>query len=503
MQVPSFLLPQHGGTPAKLDEIDAPSLWEARLPLWLPVLLALVLSMSAGALIATGQVVLLVPLVLIVPAGIVLVRYPFAAILVWVLLAPFFVETVSTTDRYMYWIVHRALIPTMLVVVLLSNGLRISKPRHVGFGRAELAMLGFIALVLVNIGLFSPSPSRALIQFFDRVFVPFSMYWLVRLVAPTERDLKRFVCVAFIMVIVQSAIGLLGWFMPQALPEQWLGRIGQRTVGTLGNPAVYTSTLIFLALFVLHYARTSTSRVVRALLVCTFAFAFLCVFFSFSRGSWLGGLLVWAGLIFVYRGPMLRLTVVAVIVMSVLSSTLLATQLPFALERLQDEGTAEGRVVQNVAALNMIQRKPWLGWGFSAYDLYDEQFNGRVADIAARPREQTSHNTFLLISAELGVPALLLYVFPVGWWLARSRKVWHRLPRAGFQSWHLVAILWLLVVDHFTVNNFMAMFDAYPFGTTVWWLALGLIASQVTPYLKQHDTNPPRWVVLAAKPSNR
>jgi hypothetical protein len=82
----------------------------------------------------------------------------------------------------------------------------------------------------------------------------------------------------------------------------------------------------------------------------------------------------------------------------------------------------------------------------------------------------------------------------VVWWLLLSFKVWRRLPQQGFLSWQLLAMLWLVMLDHATVNNFMEMFESYPFGTTIWWMALGLIASMVSTHLKPGDVGVPRWI---------
>lgn len=472
-----------------------PSMWDRHvLPTWLPAALGVVLGVVAALLIVGGEWVFVAPLVLAIPALIVFLRYPFAAVLVWIMVFPFFTQTPTASYRYMYWLLHRAMIPAALGLLLLSTWLRIRKQERIRWGRAELVMVLFLALLVTNILISSPSPSQSLIHLYDRLVIPFCMYWFVRLVAPTARDITRLAWAALVALVPQVMIGLIGWFAPHALPDQWLGRAGERTVGTLDNPAVYTSTLIFLALLVLQYAMQGNTRRLRAVLLGMFGLAFVCIFFSFSRGSWLGALFVWVGLLFVYPLMMRRITMAAVLIGLVAGSTVFATQLRYATQRLQDDATAESRILQNAGALRMINQKMWFGWGFGTYDVYDEQFLERVGDVPVRRREQTSHNTFLLITAETGVVGLVLYLFPVGWWLTRSRNVWQRLPRSGIQSWHLVAMLWLLLLDHFTVNNFMAMLDAYPFGTTIWWLALGLIASQVYPHLQPHDLQAPSWI---------
>jgi hypothetical protein len=55
------------------------------------------------------------------------------------------------------------------------------------------------------------------------------------------------------------------------------------------------------------------------------------------------------------------------------------------------------------------------------------------------------------------------------------------LPRQGFWSVSLLALLWLLILDHFIVSNFMDMIRFNWFGTTIYWMALALIATLVAP----------------------
>lgn len=462
------------------------------MPDWLPVLLGLSFGIAAALLIVNGLWIALVPLAALVPATILFLRYPFVAVILWVLVFPYFVATPNDAFRIMYWLLHRLMIPAALVVVLFSDWLGLREHKPVRFGRAELCMLIFLLLALANITLLTPSPTQILIRFFDRLFVPFCMYWLVRLIAPTGRDLTRLAWAGLITLIAEVIIGLLGWFAPQMLPEQWLNRIGERTVGTFGNPAVYTSTLIFLALICLQSGMQSRSHGLRTLSLWALGLAYLGVFFSFSRGSWLGAVLVWLGLFFVYSSAIRRWSAVILAGGLLLAFTAFAQELQWASTRLEDQDTAQGRVLGAATAFNMIESRPWLGWGFDTYDLYDEQFKTRVGELAVRD-EQTSHNTYLLFIAEMGGVSLFFYMFPACWWLLMTRKVWRRLPESGMLSRQLVVMLWLLLLDHFTVSNFMDMIQSNLFGTTIWWLALGLLASVVNAQLEPGRIEAPQW----------
>lgn len=456
-----------------------PWLWQGS-----ALLLGLLLSGVVALAIAAGYGLYLIPLLAAPPVALLLLRYPFGAVLLWLLVFPIFVRDPSALGRLTFLLLHRALIPGTLLLLTLGGWAGLRRSRPLRYDRVDGAILLFLLLALVNVLLLASPGLRSLIDFYDRLIVPLCMYWLVRAIGPTDAELRWVVPVAFVAILPQLVIGLLSWFAPGTLPPYWLGRVGERTTGTFGNPAVYTSTLIFLAVFLLQYARYRRRGVARALAWLGFGIAFFCVGFSFSRGSWLGGALVVAGLFLLYPRLALRMVGVGALLFALLLGTLLTSYGAYAVERVQDEETAHGRLLGNATALAMIAERPWQGWGFDRYDAYDRQFRSRVGDLAVLD-DQTSHNTFLLIASELGLPALALYLFPALWWLARTVRHWGDLPRAGMWGRHFVALLWLALLDHFVVSNFMEMIHSNLFGTTIWWLALALVATRIVRYADQ------------------
>ena len=129
-----------------------------------------------------------------------------------------------------------------------------------------------------------------------------------------------------------------------------------------------------------------------------------------------------------------------------------------------------------------------MGWGFNNYDLYYEPFIADVGDLPADLGYRvTSHNTYLTILTELGVIATFLYLFPSLWLLILSKRAWRRVPSHGFTSRRLLVMLWLVMLHMLVVTNFMDMIRFFPFGTTLWWMTQGLIASIVYRYLKQDE----------------
>ena len=162
--------------------------------------------------------------------------------------------------------------------------------------------------------------------------------------------------------IVQGAIGIFSWVSPELLPEAWLGRAGERTAGTFGGPSYYTITLMSFALLATYSAMTSGRPTRRIFLLAVVALAFLGVFLSLSRGSWLGAGAAVVGL--VSLPPTIRFAVGGALVMALLAFGPFANQVSLAQERIGVEDTVEARIITNDAAVRMIADRPLTGFGF-------------------------------------------------------------------------------------------------------------------------------------------
>ena len=471
--------------------------WLHSRAIWLPIVLLLGQGTLAAYLIASGASYLGFAVALALPASVLLIRHPFIAVILWLLLVPYLLATPMEEQRVIYWILHRGMIPAALVLSILSRWFGTERRAPVRAGPPELAMLAFLLLTTLSILLFNEDPVRSGRQFYDRLFVPFCAYWLIRLTAPNERELKWLLWVAAVNLAAQCAIALLAWFIPQLLPAGWVLRTVryQRTFGSLRNPAAYTGTLLLFGLLLYQYGMSRPSLRVRHLAMIPLAVAVFFVFFTFSRSSWVGGVLVLAGAVWVYPRMTARLAILLVVVLAVAGSTVLVDELDWARERVTGDlgrSSAEGRLVIGNALLGMAKAKPVFGWGYNNYQIEKLQFFEPVWDIRVGARTRlSSHNSYLTIAAELGLVGLVLYLLPVGWWLVLSIKARRRMASEGFVSRKLLALLWLLMLHLFVESNLVDMISNSSFGTTLWWLGTGVIASIVHPYIRANDVPQP------------
>lgn len=446
---------------------------------WLTLVLGGILGILGAFLVTQQNWVALIALLLVVPMVLLFFYYPFITVILWLLVFPFFISEVLPGARPLYWLLHRAMIPGALITLVALSVFGIRKITNARLGLVDGVMIAYLVLCIINVLMLTARPHLQLIHLYDHIIVPFCMYWLIRVVRPGQMDLERLAPVAFFIIFSQGTIGILSWFAPQVLPPKWLGRLGERTVGTFGNPAVFTTTLLFAVVLLVHslWRDSYQKKWQMAVSFLTVAFAFFLVFFSFSRGSWLGAIPVWLGLYILHPKLMRRLSLIgSIALVPLLALGPLAEYSSFAEQRLLSESTAEGRVIGGAASFRMIQEKPVFGWGYRNHERYDEQFRGRVIGLV-NSKEQSSHNTYLLIAAEMGIPGMIMYYLPAGLLLYLTFKYWRRLPDKQMGGKSLVVMLWLVIFDHALVGLFTDMIQSNFFNTTVWWLILGLIAN--------------------------
>ena len=438
---------------------------------------AVLLAVAAGASIGMGNPALGAALAAL-PAVIFILNYPFGTLLVWATVLPFFLELTSDITAEaspQFWVLHRLMLPGMLVVVLIFGALgyrRVTLKLH----WYDAAIAAFIAIGVVNILFFAVNSNRMLISFYDKVAVPVALFWLVRAIGIRREDIGRLVAVGVGVIGLQVAVATLSWVAPSVLPSGWLGRAGDRAAGTFGGPAPFTITVVFFGLLAAYWAASKRPGLGRIVLALAAAWALFGAFISLSRGSWVGAGAAFIGLAAIYPKTVVRVGVAGLVVAAVLAAGPLQDVFTFAASRVADESTIDSRIVTNDAAVRIIQTWPVTGVGFGNFERYDEEFK-QSSDSVALKLGGSAHNTYLNMAAEMGLPATALYFVPPLVLLLMTLARRRRLMRRSLMGWPLVVVLWLALLDQFLVSNFLEMLHAFSWGTSLWWLTLGLIAA--------------------------
>jgi len=453
-------------------------LWEKYLlPLFLPLLLGLVGGLVWGLLIAKGFWYVALVGVFAIPFVILLNKYPFSVILLWFALMPFL--PLGQVPSAVLWGVHRALIPLGLILSILMWLLKIKEYHPVKINIADWVMVFFLFVAVVQITIMRRTPLYYIYQLYDRVFVGFTAYWLVKLLNPNEKDLKRLIMVMFFVLWAEIIFGFWAKYAPQTLPPLFqFRRMGNRMSGTFSNPTAYAYVLMTGMMVLFHYAMVSKSRVLKYILILSFGVGLSCIFLTFTRGVWGSALLGIVGLVFLYPKPMLSLIAVSLPIFIFLAGGAMADEVTFAMQRLNTEDTIDSRIVLTEAGLQMFYAKPIFGWGYDSYDLYDWKFMTKVGNAAPTKwdiRKGTSHNTYITILAETGVVGFTLYFFPVLYLLWLSLKRRKILPKRGLCNWQLLVILWLSAL-FFIISGQVNDLRFFWYQLGIWWLILGVVA---------------------------
>jgi O-antigen ligase len=399
----------------------------------------------------------------------------------------------------------------ILVLVLLGTWFQkyhtiIRRPQNLGF-----ALLGI--LLIISTG-FAFDQKVAILGLFN--FLPFILFFAAfSALIQTPAQLRQLSWILVITSVPVVSIGLGQLFWGWATPAQWQSIFGW-AIASGGNPPgrmasvfMYANILagylvivfiLSLGLWLEAYQKTRvisySSRphvlaFVRIPLFLTVVVIanFAALILTNSRNAW--AIAVFACLVYaLYQGW--RILVAGVT--AVVTSVLLAAFAPSAIAklfrkfvpayfwaRLNDQMYSDRPVVllrktQWQFAWSLTQQRPWTGWGLRNFtQLYEAQMNIWLGH---------PHNLFLMLSAETGLPAtilfcaLLVWIFIAGVQFLQNSKSLDPEDRLIFFSYLVVFGAWVLF-NTFDVTFFDLRLN------TLSWLPIAAISGVVYRY-NQH-----------------
>jgi O-antigen ligase len=374
--------------------------------------------------------------------------------------------------RTLYQLNTYALLPVTLIILLPR--LKRQDPHAFRPGLMDYALVVFAALAIASI-LFGGESFAAMPQQLKALWraylAPFALFWIARITRPGEKQLSACVQILAGLCILEVMVGAAGLFRPDILPRFWpsftnaMG--GVRITGTLTQPDSFAAILVFTASVCFYFFSARPGRSARVLGCGLLILGFSAVFASFSRASWLGGLLVLAIIAVFYRARMI-VPVLAIALMVVGISHIPASSarirmekdsagitptaspsqtLPthadeksYAMNRMGNKWTISDRIVLGAAGLNAFRQKPLFGWGFGSYDLHARGLVKKIGPFEPSDWALTagaSHNSHISILAELGLIGYACFSFPLVYILMRSVQAFRRFTVDG-----LLVTLW-------------------------------------------------------------
>ncbi|HEY9855764.1 MAG TPA: O-antigen ligase family protein [Stenomitos sp.] len=361
--------------------------------------------------------------------------------------------------------------------------LLVEPPRAKQADALDLPFLAFFAISLVAVG-FSPYPILSVKGLAKMLVFWMSFFAFRGVLARGQKGWVPLFSALFIAALAQSLYGVYQWHIKVAPLALWDDAEAEvqltRVYGTLKNPNLLSGYLIPIIPFAVAAALTWRNWILRALAAATALAAPLCLYFTYSRGAYLGLVaeaLVFAGcgLAFLWpeirRRPWLLAVLAGLVVLAGVGFLWAYHHSPAMQERLLSI-TATRTHSSNSFRLNvwdgvkrMIRDSWWAGIG-----LGNDTFRKVYALYMVSGFEALgAYNIFLEETVEKGVLGLLIFV-----WLllaAMFRALYHASTRVE-RVWSVAAVA---VLVGLSVHGQVDTVFYRPSVQILFWLALAVI----------------------------
>lgn len=228
-----------------------------------------------------------------------------------------------------------------------------------------------------------------------------------------------------------------------------------RSYGLFQHPNFLADCLILvIPVFIrLFYFERTRKKLIRNGIVL--GLTSLSLFVTFSRGAWIGLFLAVTAMfsIDILRQNFRKVQKGALIVSLLFVALFLVRYAPKIHERFVEDLTLERgsaakiRIPLMKVAWNMIQDNPLLGVGLSNYKLWSDSYVFESELYSKEALSQITHNSYLLLAAEAGIPGAILYLMMIFAVLGKVfRTGWKNAPPAIKNMsfgifWGMIALL--------------------------------------------------------------
>jgi len=267
-------------------------------------------------------------------------------------------------------------------------------------------ILGFCLLIFFSA---LQHPFYSLMFFLESLKV-FILYFLIVNLIANRQLLKTFINTLGVLGIIMALIGIWQYMHGIGIVYAYEGIL--RITGTLDDPNDFALHLIVILPLLVYIYRINSNLVVKVFALGGFSLVLLATIFTFSRGGFFG-LAISLFLIvkqFVLQKRMRQWLYFAVIFLILL---LLIPYVPKTYwERLQPKDIlSDPAVVSRLQAWQtgweMIKDKPLSGIGLATFHYFYLPYAPAGVDPM---RNIVAHNMFINVSAENGIPALILFL---------------------------------------------------------------------------------------------
>lgn len=358
-----------------------------------------------------------------------------------------------------------------LFFFLLLRLSRNSGAPHRPYLRKYLSVLAFMALITVST-LFSVQKETAFYQTW-RLGLYLVFYFCLSRISDLKETFRKIVWLMAGLILLQAllalfqfikqsfVLGFVPWGEPLFSASQsgaplvnFFGDLKLRAFGTFTHPNVLGGFLSLVLVWIFDLMTKIQPKRQRIFLGVVFLLGLTALILTFSQASW-GSFLIGLVLYGIFRtiNPRRKFLAAPIVVLVTvgLGLTLLA------IGRLPFDSVNARRQEFLVVSANLISQRPWFGIGL-----------GNFVRFSLPEFPEPVHNLFLLIGAEVGLPALIVFIFLI---LVHLRQAfWDLSWEKKLLGLSLLQLLFLGLFDHY-------LWTSHP-GQLLFWLVLGLNHSE-------------------------
>ncbi len=269
-----------------------------------------------------------------------------------------------------------------------------------------------------------------------------------------------------------------------------------RITGPIGDPNFYAQILLVLVPLALERLWHERQPILRFLAGWALAVCLLSIIFTFSRGAFLGLIIITILFIWHYR-----IRFVPLLITLLLGSFLLQFVPEQYSERVQtmtnlipglsqedarNDSSFRGRLSETQAGWRMFKEHPLLGVGLNNYAVHYQTYSRQIG-IDSRLEDRAAHNLYLEIAAETGLLGLTVFGTLLAFTFISLNKAYRKLNQVGQLHEANMLHAFTLGLFGYLVAAFF-LHAAYP--RYLWLLlGIGLAVSQTVNNTKQSDAN--------------
>jgi len=344
-------------------------------------------------------------------------------------------------------------------------------------------------LLFVLIGVFSIAGYRAYgAEYIKEASVQFLQTWIIPLVLfvlvfHTVRDRGAFKNIVLIMMFAVAVVSFLAVYEYQF--NTGGGDMDESRVGILtDDPNLLGAFIVFYMFFPLAFVFMNWRRRICWTMMIPFLISCRAVMVTFSRGAYLALVFAVFAMAF-FRKKWLFLVLVLLAWFAVANPYLLPGGIRYRMGQTVKTGTpdmantealegsldpsAGKRIEVWQAAVRMIRTHPVFGVGYAL-------FLPKVQHYWTLPSSMDAHNTYLLIAVEMGVPALVLFLWMLLVLFWNGRKVYRETQDPFVKA---IALGFLGGLISFLVCNFFVTHLHVPEVAAYFWVLAALMMRMV------------------------